>query len=713
MATALSFHSPDTDFRSLFLSQTEGRRITDRNGAPLTLSYQSDWNTDDILALHAFPDLLRSAFLLSEDRRFFDHSGVDWRARAGALWQNIRHGQTVRGASTITEQVIRILHPRPRTLWSKWIEGMEAVALERTTSKATILEFYLNQVPYAANRRGIVQAARYYFDRDPSTLSPRELLALVVLARAPSGYDLYRNPGQVGRKIDSLANQAHLRGLIDSQTLQTIHSARLAPTLPPDPVESRHFTRQVRLQNADFPGKSPIRSTLDATLQTRAQTLLDRRVKSLSHRNVHNAAALVVDRHSGDVLAWVVSGATRRPDQKIPLPPGAEIDTVTTPRQPGSALKPFLYGLALEKGWTAGTMIDDSPLAEAIGSGLHRFRNYSNVHYGPIPLREALGNSLNIPALRTIRHVGTQNYLNTLHALGFDMLDRGAAVYDEGLALGDGEVSLFALVQAYTALANGGLFRPLRLSLSPDRKRESRRIYSIETASLLANILSDPTARQIEFGSDSVLNLPVQTAAKTGTSTGYRDAWVAGFDDRYVVGIWMGNLDRSPMDTVTGSTGPALTMRSLFALLNRDGQTRPLYLSPRLHQAQSCIRPGTTSTPCALRTEWFAPGTHDEGAPLSSLPGRPLELVRPTEGLHIAQDPRIPEKYQKFRFELAGLMPGQKAQWTLDGAFLGTTPDGKFLWPVKKGAHRLSVSVSESPSRAAPQTLPLVHFIVK
>lgn len=709
-ATVFSFRSPESTFQAIE-SQVSVRRITDRNGIPLTLSYHSEWNTQDTLALHTVPELLRNAFLLSEDRRFFEHAGIDWRARLSAIWQNIRHRQAVRGASTITEQAIRILHPRPRTLWSKWMEGIEAIALERSLSKAAILEFYLNQIPYAANRRGIVQAARYYFDRDPETLSPTEMLALVVLARAPSGYDLYRNPGRIARQIERLADQAKAQGLIDPGTRRNIHADRLSLAQPTDPVESRHFTRQVRLHLSDFPGSNPVRSTLDGPLQAQVQRLVDKRVASLAYRKVHNAAALVVDRRSGDILAWVVAGATHAPEDKTPPPPGAEIDTVTVPRQPGSALKPFLYALALEKDWNAGTMIDDSPLAESIGAGLHRFRNYSNTYYGPIPLREALGNSLNIPALRTIRHVGTQNYLNTLHALGFDTLDRGAAIYDEGLALGDGEVTLFALVQAYAALANDGVFRPLRLILSPEERGESRRVYTPETASLIANILSDPAARRIEFGSDSVLNLPVQTAAKTGTSTGYRDAWVAGFDDRYVVGLWMGNLDRSPMDTVTGSTGPALAMRSIFALLNRDGQTRPLYLSPRLHPAESCIRPAPLDAPCATRTEWFTAGKTSLSSE-TPLPKTPLELIRPTEGLHIAHDPRIPEASQKFRFELTGLGPGQRAEWTLDGAFLGTSPDGRFLWPVRKGVHHLSVSIS-GKTPFDHRTLSPVRFIVK
>lgn len=708
VATAFCFQDPVVPFREI-AAAAQSQALTDHAGQPLAVSYAGPWNTSEIVPLHNVPPLLRAAFLLSEDRRFFEHAGVDWRARAVAVFQNLRQGRTVRGASTIAEQTVRILHPRTRNLWSKWMEGLEALALTHAIPKATLLEFYLNQIPYAGHRRGVAQATRYYFDRSLDTLSPAEALALVVLARAPSGYDLYRAPTKIAGPLAMLAARAEEAGLIDARTRAQVRAEALRPAQPSLPIEARHFARFVRLSSGQR--TSSLRTTLDGGLQKQVQTLLDRRVDTLARRQVRNGAALVVDRRSGQVLAWVVAGADRRADKGSAPPPGAEIDPVTTPRQPGSALKPFLYALALEKGWTAATMIDDSPLAEAIGAGLHRFRNYSEVHYGPVPLREALGNSLNIPALRTIRHVGPQVYLKRLHDLGFDTLDRGVAIYDEGLALGDGEVTLFALVQAYAALANGGVFRPLQTTFSADPSGPPvRRVYSPETATLIADILSDPSARALEFGTDSVLNLPVPTAIKTGTSTAYRDAWVAGFDDRYVVGVWMGNLDRAPMDDVTGSTGPALTLRGIFALLNRDGHTRPLALSPRLSPRQVCARPPDKSGSCPMRTEWFA-ARHEKYDLQTHHTVRPLELVRPTEGLHIARDPRIPAPFQKFRFELAGLQPDQNVTWTLDGKILGHTDGGTILWPLEKGPHDLSVRVSST--NEPPRTLHPVRFLVK
>lgn len=697
LATAFSLKPVSQTFDRA-LADSSAVQVTDRNGVPLSVSYKGAWNTQDTQKLYDLPPLLVDAFLFSEDRKFYDHGGVDWRARAGAAWQNIRHGKTVRGASTITEQVVRIINPRPRNLWSKWLEGVEATLLELHANKSDILEFYLNQIPYAANRRGVVQASRYYFDRDVATLDARETLALAVLARAPSAYDLYRNAGKIDAPLQRLAFSMREAGKLTKDRYADIQNTNLRTAPPSLPVDARHFARFVR-QTEHGPR---LLTTLDSSLQAQVQNLLDQRLKRLSSKKVSNAAALVVDHSNGDILAWVVAGAHDK-DTK-----GGEIDAVLAPRQPGSTLKPFLYAAALEKGWTAATILHDAPIAEAVGSGLHRFRNYSNSYYGPITLREALGNSLNIPAVLAIDYVGVDPFLAKLHDLGFESLDRGASVYDEGLALGNGEVTLYELVRAYSTLANRGEYRPLRAVLDARGGRQ-KQIYSSETASIIGNILSDPRARALEFGSDSILNLPVRTAAKTGTSTDYRDAWTVGYNDRYTVGIWTGNLDRTPMRDVTGSTGPALAMRSIFNLLNKNRDTRTLYLSPALYKRDVCARPAAADGACPRRTELFESAEKIEPVPQAraKLP----ELVRPTEGLMMAYDPRIPAGHQKFRFELASLPDGQQAEWVVDGQTLGRTDKPHFLWAVEKGRHSLSVVLSDpdgTVSRLAP-----VNFLVR
>lgn len=707
VVTLYSVQPPAVSWRAA-ARETGVPRVADRSGQPLTASYHTRWNTADRRALHDMPPLLIAAFLQSEDKRFYEHYGIDWRARGSALVQNLQAASAVRGASTVTEQVIRLLHPRPRTLWSKWVEGFEAAELERRHSKPQILEFYLNQAPYASGRRGVAQAARYYFNRDVNTLTPKETLALAVLVRAPSSYDLYRDPARIDGAILRLAAALHGQQLLDDTALAYVREQKFNLQKPVMAVNASHAVAYIR-QMASVDTSEEIQSTLDASLQTRVQKIVDDRVRALKSKNLYNAAALVADHQTGEILAWVVAGAG---DENTPA---REIDAVTVPRQPGSALKPFLYAAALDKGWTASTIIDDSPYSGAVGEGLHRFRNYSNTFYGRITLREALGNSLNIPAVKTVNYVGVRPYLRKLHELGFDSLVRGAEVYDEGIALGNGEVSLLELVRGYAALAEGGKTMPLRILMHDPSPRISKQAYSEAAATLTANILSDPHARSLEFGANSVLNFNLQTAVKTGTSTDYRDAWAVGFNDRYVVGIWMGNLDHKVTDGVTGGTGPALALRSIFNELNRGRVTQKLKISPQLALHDVCIEDSRHAERCYMLSEWFMPHTAPDAEDIAAAAaqGKPsFGIAQPTEGLHMAIDPRVPMDMQEFAFRLSGLRDGQSVEWVLNGESLGAaSSDASRLWMLKRGRHKLQARISENGHDIF--TTPPVSYVVK
>ncbi len=709
LKTAWDIETPTLSLRAL-TPDAQRFQVLDRYGQPLGISYQNRFNTLNIVPLHKMPELLRQAFVTSEDRHFYDHHGVDWKARGVALWQNLHARRAVRGASTITEQVVRIVHPRPRTLWSRWIEGFEAMLLERHASKGEILEFYLNQVPYAANRRGVAQAARYYFNRDLDTLTHKEMLALAVLPRAPSVLDLYKNPDTIEPAVARLAQTMEARGeLQPGEPLTLAHEGLVLE--PPSPTSSAtHFINYIRETIPYHLSEDGVLlTTLDGELQQKAQTLLDERIKALKRKQVHNGAVLVVDHVTGEILAWAVGGASD--DDLKHQTPGSAIDAVRAPRQPGSSMKPFLYALALDSGWSPATELDDEPMAEAIGSGLHDFHNYSHTFYGKISLREALGNSLNIPALQTINFVTPARYLDTLHSLGFVSLTQPAEFYKDGLALGNGEVSLFEMVQAYSALANRGIFRPLTPLQQTPFIRESARIYSEEASSLIANILSDPYARRREFGAGSVLNLPVQTAVKTGTSTDYRDAWVMGFNSRYVVGVWLGNLNQAPMDGITGSLGPALVMRGIFAELSDREKLKPLYLSPKLAQEEVCTDYDQKNAKnCFPRTEYFIPGTEPTNTEQSAKSSG-ITLVRPTEGLQIAYDPRIPQNIQAFEFVADGIAADRKVEWVLNGKPVIRTDGGRFLWPVERGHYTLLANEIGDGEKIV--SFDTVHFNVK
>jgi penicillin-binding protein 1C len=580
---------------------TRRAQILDRHGLPLTRTFDNRWNIHDSVPFHAVPELLRGAFVAAEDQRFFEHKGLDWQARFHALVQHLRARRAVRGASTITEQVVRMLHERSRTVWSRWLEGFEAQRLERRFSKGEILEFYMNQVPYARRRRGVVQAARDYFDRDLETLSEAEQLALVVLVRSPSRFDLKRSQEAVLSRLERLAVRMHEEGFLDETAVRRTRRTALGLLEPEIDVYAPHFVRFVR-DKTGHEGAIRVRTTLDGALQNRVRKVLENQIGLLSDRHVGDGAALIVDHRTDEVVAWVNAGAFNAETE------GSQIDAVTTARQPGSTLKPFVYALALERGWTAATLIEDAPFKRPVGRGQHAFRNYSRRFYGPVRLRAALGNSLNIPAVRAAAAVTPAALLARLHELGFESLDRHPDFYGEGLALGNGEVTLLELVSAYAALARGGVYRSFRLTREDAEPALERRVFDPEVSSLIADILSDPEARNLEFSTNGVLSFPAPTAVKTGTSNDYRDAWAVGFSDRYTAGVWMGNLDLKEMQGVSGAQGPAVVLRGVFSELLREREQNRLYLSPKLRRASICSQTGSRPAPaCPTTTEWFRP----------------------------------------------------------------------------------------------------------
>ncbi|HSW13959.1 MAG TPA: transglycosylase domain-containing protein [Solimonas sp.] len=646
--------------------------VLDRHGLPLNLRYDGGWNLQERVALEQVPPLLRAAFVEAEDRRYWSHWGVDWRARFSALGTNLRAGRSLRGASTITEQAVRVLHPRPRRLWSRWVEGFEALRLDLRFSKAQVLEFYLNQVPYGANRRGVVPAARYYFGRSLETLSEREMLALAVLVRAPSR--LVREPQMLDAAIARLAQRLLDQGLLAPQRHAALQAQRLSWAKRQPELQAAHFVAELQRRQ---PAAQGIRSSLDADLQSSAERFLGERLRALRPQGVSQGALLAVDLQGNRVRAWA-SVDVEHPDV-------VGIDAVLAPRQPGSTLKPLLYALAIEKGWNANTVIDDSRLTERVNAGLHEYRNYSRSHYGRVSLREALGNSLNIPALKALQFVGGEAFITRLRALGMEGLTRHPDIYGDGIALGNGEVSLLQLVQAYTALARGGRWQALTLEEAGQEPRPEQQLIRRDAALAISDILSDAQARLLEFGDGGLLRFPAQTAVKTGTSTDYRDAWTVAYNGRYVVGVWMGNLSGRETDGLTGAQGPALLVRATLAQLAAD---RPLQ--------KAGPAPAVSAAATAVVTEL-----------------RPVHprLSQPFDGLMLAMDPRIPDRLEAFEFIAEWDRPVREAIWHVEGAPPVTTGEGRYLWPLRRGSQQVWAELVGADGRR--ERTPPVSFRVR
>jgi penicillin-binding protein 1C len=449
---------------------------------------------------------------------------------------------------------------------------------------------------------------------------------------------------------------------------------------PTPSVEASHFVGHVLSLSRGSPLRSQIRTTLDPNVQLMAQQVLDNALARLTQRHVHDGALLVIDHQHNEVLGWVVGGGK------------SGYDTLLTPRQPGSTMKPLLYAMALERGWTAATLIDDSDLSEAVGGGQHTFHNYSHRQYGLLRLREALGNSLNIPAVKTLKFVGQDAFMDRLHLMGISSLTQHADYYGDGLALGNGEVSLYEMAQAYTVLARQGRFQALTVLADDTAPRLESTVFTPAVATLIGNIMADPDARMLEFGRG--LQFPIDTAIKTGTSTDYRDAWAIAFDYRHTVAVWMGNLDGSATDGVTGAVGPAMVLRSVFSELNRNQDTRPLTLSRDLVRADICRRDGQPAdAACEWTAEWFVPGTVPVRHAPAATPSADYRLLQPTAGLLVAHDPRIPREFEALPMRVAPVSGLQRVEWYVDGQIAASTGGPSYPWPLQHGTHSVHAKV--------------------
>ncbi|MBL7662443.1 transglycosylase domain-containing protein [bacterium] len=691
-------------------------RLLDRSGTALTESYLNRWNINYQTPLHLIPETLQMLFIFSEDQRFFSHQGNDFKALASAVFNRLMDKSASRGASTISEQVVRMLHPRERTFWSRALELVEARKLEKKFTKAQILEFYLNQVPYSRNRRGVTQAALTYFNRDLETLSLKEMLALVVFVRSPSKFDPTIN--QSGRKLLERRIELLSQRLASSQSILAARLAEqdllqplgfAAPSAAVDASHFIHFARQSIQDKTD--NAAALRTSLDLTLQKKLNRILRTRLKNLATLGAKHGALLVVENQTGEILSWVTASASKA---------APSYDAVLVKRQPGSTLKPFVYAEALSQGYQANTIINDSPLALGMQAGLKEYKNFSEIYYGPVSMRQALGNSLNIPAILTARTIGVAKLYNTLRQLGFDSLMQDANYYGEGLALGNGEVSLYELVRAYYTLASGGLRRELKALISqPEAKPQ--RIFSPEVSSIIANILSDPSARLLEFGHNSLLNFPVQTAVKTGTSSNFRDAWAVGFSRNYTAGVWLGNLDGTAMTEITGATGPILVLRAIFAELERQSISKPLWQSPKLIKKEICLNSQQTSN-CKSATEYFI--SEAEASSQAALDNnlhsdahctRPVHLELPSPGLILARDPRIPDADEAFPFTIERSVEPSEVIWFVDHKEVGKSiPNGRtFLWNLEKGRHIVHADLKLANCNNKTIQTPQVAFTVK
>ncbi|MGN0022775.1 MAG: penicillin-binding protein 1C [Elusimicrobiaceae bacterium] len=681
-AEARPFYAPDNSVS-----------VTDRNFLPLRNILSGKDGIMLPVALEKITPWLVLSVLAAEDKRFFEHGGVDFKASARALWQNINAGRVVSGASTITQQLANAINPKERTFKGKLKEAYAAASLERELSKEEILEAYFNAVNFGGNIYGVQAAALVYFDTDVSALSLSQAAFLAGLIKSPTQYNPLKNLKGALKRRNEVLNRMLENGFINEE----LYSVALEEEIKISPQNKKFTAPHYGLFVASKApaGSALIQSTIDGKIQSHIEEILPGYVETLKKNNVTNAAAVVLDNKTGEVLA--LAGSADYFDEHS----SGQVNGALSLRQPGSALKPFVYGAAFEEGFLPSDKVEDE---DKFFKGSFRPKNYDEEYHGSPSMRQALACSYNIPAVQVAGELGAYKVLETLKKAGFSSLGKTSDFYGLGLALGNGEVTLLELANAYRALANGGVWRPMVYALNPQVKQAARpqRVFSAETAFMLTDILADNNARAAAFGLNSPLNMPFDFASKTGTSKDYKDNWAVGYSRRFTVAVWVGNFDASPMRRISGITGAAPILRDIAVFLDVNYPSDKVKtessfdMSPSLAHADICPVSGRLASknctgsvrevfPVDKLPKDYCPLSlkehQEEGGPVL---GAAEGIIFPAEGDVFVGSPSLDAEAQQIKFKAS-----EEGFWFLDGEKLPCPRAKECFWQIISGKHRL------------------------
>lgn len=655
--------------------------VVDRHGEVVVRGMLPDATRSIPVAMADFPPDLLDCTVAAEDKRFYHHGGVDLvatlRAARDCLWQR----RVVSGASTITQQLIKISSPPARrTLTTKLREALAARQLEMRWPKDRILTAYLNRLDYGNRRTGASEAARYHFQKPLGDLSLAECALLAGLPQAPTRLNPMRNPARALKRRNLV-----LQRLLDNGgPADRIATAMTEPLLlrPLRPPQQAPWLAVVT--PPPLPAGTRIRTTLDLALQRDVEAIVREETAKLNQANLRHAAVIVMDNASGEILAWVASAAWHDPR-------GGQLNGALVPRSPGSTLKPFTYLLAMERNHRSpASIIADIPSPFRTPQGVDLPENYDRAYRGPVTLRRALACSLNVPALRELNDLGGPAPLHHLLVrLGFSTLGDDPHAAGLGLTIGNAPVRLLELTNAYATLARGGRHLPPRLFADAGVPAEPDVIpYAAASFYLIADILADAGARAPVFPPGGPLDLPFRCAVKTGTSSNFRDNWCVGFTRDFTVGVWAGNFENQPMKGISGVAGAGPVFQRTMLRLHRNHApawlTEPpgmveVTIDPRNGKAITAgdptrsaagreRLPATAVPPAAAAADydpsgralldqtyaaWYH-GPHNlrrfelalDPAPASWVP---LTVITPADGMTLLLDPEIPSGTNKLR----------------------------------------------------------------
>jgi penicillin-binding protein 1C len=631
-----------------------------------------------------------------EDKRFESHSGIDLRGVCAAVWRDIRARRIVSGGSTITEQLVKIATGRKGRSWfGKFREAVAAWKLEHRWDKDQILTAYLNRVSYGNRRLGPEAAAQAYFGKPAANLTLAESIYLAGIPQAPSRFNPWLHPeAAVARyrlslerlAVAGLITEAQRDLLANPPPLQHINPPRLAP----------NFVDAVLRSNPGLRGT--VRTTLDIDLQRTAEWAVRAHLSSLNRADVSQAALVIVENSTGAVRALVGSS-----DYAV-----SQINGALGPRSCGSTLKPFIYLDAIDRRiLTAASLLPDTPGAIQDAYADYDPQDFTRRCLGPVRVREALACSLNVPAVVTLSRLGARRAFFSLRQWGFNF-DGSFDDYGAGFILGNAGVRLVDLAAAYAGLARGGVAMPA--TFIEGRLAPASRMASPEATAIITDILCDNDAREPAFGASSPLALKERVAAKTGTSSGFRDAWTAGFDKEHTVAVWAGNFNARPLGGLLAIRAAAPLWANVMNILLRTDH--PLPPPPdTLIRRDVCALTGYLPCPKSPATipELFLPGTEpredasqffDSTGTLLLSPEyaewcssadntigarvRPApRILSPRPGAHYVIDPVLPRDQQMV--ELTSTLSGN-VRWSVNGQPVTPQADGRVFWKLEPGS---------------------------
>lgn len=684
------------------------------------------------------PERMAAATLALEDRRFATHPGVDVVAVGRAVLENHRAGHVVSGASTVAMQVARMQDPGPRTLPRKALEALTALLLVDRHGRDAVLAQYLRLAPYGNNICGVGYAARRYFDKPVDDLSWAETALLAAVPQAPREHDptepegLARASVRARRILDQLRDD----GVLDDAThLDALRE--LGTSVQVDRPVRPEATIHAVLALSDLAAKAPgtlVDTSLDLALQRDVAGILRRSVEAWEDQGAGNAAAVVVDLATMQVLADVGSVAWN--DERH----GGGIDFSRTRRYPGSTLKPFVYAAAMDRGLVdPGTVLDD------LQRGPDGIGNADGQFMGPLLPRVSLANSRNVPAIELTRQMGLEDTWALLARLGLHDDALPASHYGLSLAIGGMPTTPLALAQAWGALATDGRLRELQWTADAVAP-PGERVFSEAAARWTALALSDPMARLPTFPRMGNGELPFPAAFKTGTSPEHRDAWTVAYTRRYLVVVWVGHPDWRPMEGLSGYRAASLLARRILLRLHPDdaqGLADTGFPAPEgWTDVEVCPLTGLRAGPhCGhVVTEWFPPqrapeascGAHvlEDGHVVVDLPPRyagwqqreglptptrplltddgpvALSLVSPVNGAHVTRDPDAAPGMSSLRLSVAVSAPVEQVVWYVDGApFAVVGPPYEARWALEPGEHAFEARLPWRPERSAVATV--------